>query len=90
MGIEISGIKAEDALDAVFAPGISGIIANAGDWVSGGDGGRATVVFIGAAGVVCRTVEGKEATALPGVSENFTNMGLETKWSVEFTEALIR
>ena len=83
-GVETSGIETVGAGE-VFAPEILGITAGKEGFFPGGEGGGG--FLIGGAGIGCGSVGDKEATTSPAVSENFTKMGFETKWSIELTEA---
>ena len=78
-GIAIVGAGLGSGFTIVFAPEISGAGAGAIAGLFGADGFGATGIFAGRAGTFCLMGGGKDATTSPGVSENFTKMGLDTK-----------
>ena len=89
-GILIFGAGFGSGVTIVFAPEIAGAEAGAIAGLCGIDGFGATGILTGRAGVFCSVGGGKDATTSPGVSENFTKIGLDTRLSMELTDALIR
>ena len=82
-GIAIFGAGLGSGFTIVLAPEIAGAGAGAGAGaiagLCGADGFGATGIFAGRAGTFCSVGGGKEATTSPGVSENFTKIGLDTR-----------
>ena len=78
-GIAIVGTGFGSGFTIVLAPEISGAGAGAIAGLFGADGFGATGILEGRAGTFCLMGGGRDATTSPGVSENFTKMGLDTR-----------
>lgn len=78
-GIAIVGAGLGSGFTIVLAPEIAGAGAGAIAGLCGADGFGATGILAGRAGTFCSVGGGKDATTSPGVSENFTKMGLDTR-----------
>ena len=91
-GIAIFGAEFGSGFGIDFVPDIAGAGYIAGSIVGlcGINGFGASGILTGRAGTFCSVGGGKDAMTSPGVSENFTKMGLDTRWSIELTDALMR